>query len=241
MKQKPSEKIKPFMNRLETYLEVLDIELDLADAKSILYHALLPKYCNVFESKFENFNLNKTPWHSLEEYGFQAESFHSFANASSGSGGSRKCYYCGKHGHIRSNCPSWRLKSPSEKTSSERVPSEKRVPYEKQTLLQEGKCFNCWKTGHMMRDCPEKKSMIDLEGGNSLVDSSNYLEEKSDYDLFLSEAELASEKFDGSIPICPLPDDTKVYIPVTWGQKKSLNVWTIFDPVMTISCCDFLF
>ena len=239
MKQKPSERIKPFMNWLETYLEVLDIELDSADVKSILYHALLPKYCDVFESKFENFNLNETPWHSLEEYGFQAESFHSFANASSGSGGSRKCYYCGKHGHIRSNCPSWRLKSPSEKTSSERVPSEKRVPYEKQTLLQEGKCFNCRKTGHMMRDCPEKKSMIDLGGGNSLVDLSNYLEEKSDYDLFLSKAELASEKFDGSIPICPPPDDTKVYIPVTWGQEKSLDVWMIFDPVMTISCCDY--
>ena len=131
------------MNQLEMYLEVLDIELDSADAKSILYHALLPKYCDVFESKFENFNLNETPWHSLEEYGFQAESFHSFANMSSGSGGSRKCYYCGKHGHIRSNCSSQRLKSPSEKTLSERVPSEKRVPYEKQTLLQEGKCFNC--------------------------------------------------------------------------------------------------
>ena len=76
----------------------------------------------------------------------------------------------------------------------------------------------------MMRDCPEKKSMIDLEGGNFPVDSSNYLEEKFDYDLFLSEAELASKKFDGSIPICLLPDDTKVYIPVTWGQEKSLDV-----------------
>ena len=75
-----------------------------------------------------------------------------------------------------------------------------------------------------MRDCPEKKSMIDLGGGNSPVDLSNYLEEKSNYDLFLSEAELASEKFDGSIPICPLPDDMKVYIPVTWGQEKSLDV-----------------
>ena len=100
MKQKPSERIKPFMNQLETYLEVLDIELDSADVKSILYHALLPKYCDVFESKFENFNLNKTPWCSLEEYGFQAESFHSFANVSSGSGGLKKCYYCGKHGYI---------------------------------------------------------------------------------------------------------------------------------------------
>ena len=99
------------------YLEVLDIELDSVDVKSILYHALLLKYCDVFESKFENFNLNKTPWHSLEEYGFQAELFYSFANANSGSGGLRKCYYCGKHGYIRSNCPSWRLKSPSEKTS----------------------------------------------------------------------------------------------------------------------------
>ena len=97
------------------YLEVLDIELDSADVKSNLYHALLPKYCDVFESKFENFNLNETPWHSLEEYGFQAESFHSFANTSSGSGGLRKCYYCGKHGHIRSNCPSRRLKSPLRK------------------------------------------------------------------------------------------------------------------------------
>ena len=103
---------------------------------------------------------------------------------SSGSGGLRKCYYCEKHGHIQSNCPSQRLKSPSEKTSSERVPSEKKVSYEKQTLLQE-------------------------------ENSSNYLEEKSNYDLFLSKAELASEKFDGSISICPLPDDTKVYIPVT--------------------------
>ena len=109
-------------------------------------------------------------------------------------------------------------------TSSERVPSKKRVPYEKQTLLQEGKCFNCWKTGHMIRDCSEKKLIIDLGGGNSPVNSSNYLKEKFDYDLFLSEAELASEKFDGSISICPLPDDTKVYIPVTWGQKKSLDV-----------------
>ena len=61
MKQKPSKRIKPFMNQLEMYLEVLDIELDLADVKSILYHALLPKYCDVFKSKFENFNLNKTP------------------------------------------------------------------------------------------------------------------------------------------------------------------------------------
>ena len=116
------------------------------------------------------------------------------------------------------------MKSPSEKTLSERVPSEKKVPYKKQTLLQKGKCFNCQKTGHMMRDCPEKKSMIDLGGGNSLVDSSNYLEEKSDSDLFLSEAELASEKFYDSISICPLPDNTKVYIPVTWGQEKSLDV-----------------
>ena len=52
------------------YLEVLDIELDSADVKSILYHALLLKYCDVFESKFENFNLNKTSWCFLEEYGF---------------------------------------------------------------------------------------------------------------------------------------------------------------------------
>ena len=109
----------------------MDIELDLADVKSILYHALLPKYCNVFESKFENFNFNKTFWYSLKEYNFQAESFHSFANMSSESGGSKKCYYCGKHGHIQSNCPCWRLKSPSEKTSFERVPLEKRVPSEK--------------------------------------------------------------------------------------------------------------
>ena len=192
-----------------------EFELDLADVKSILYYALLPKYCDVFESKFENFNLNKTPWCSLEEYGFQAESFHSFANMSSGSEGLRKCYYCRKHDYIRSNCSSRRLKSPSEKTSSERVSSEKKVPYEKQTLLQEGKCFNCWKTGHMMRNCPEKKLMIDLRGGNSLVDSSNYLKEKFDYDLFLSKTELASEKFDGSNSIYPLPDDMKVYIPVT--------------------------
>ena len=106
MKQKPAERIKPFMNWLETYLEVLDIELDSADVKSILYHTLLPKYCDVFESKFENFNFNKTPWCSLEEYDFQAESFHSFVNANSGSGGSRKCYYCGKHDHIQSNCSS---------------------------------------------------------------------------------------------------------------------------------------
>ena len=116
------------------------------------------------------------------------------------------------------------MKSLSEKTSSERVPLEKRVSYEKQTLLQEGKCFNCQKTGHMMRDCPEKKSMIDLEGGNSPVNLSNYLKEKFNYDLFLSKAELASEKFDGSISICPPPDDMKVYIPVTWGQEKSLDV-----------------
>ena len=217
MKQKPFERIKPFINRLKTYLEILNIELDSADAKSILYHALLPKYCDVFESKFENFNLNKTSWHSLEEYSFQTESFHSFANMSSGSEGLRKCYYCGKHSYIRSNYPSQKLKSLFEKSSSERVPLEKRVPYEKQTLLQEKKCFKYWKTEHMMKDCPEKKSMIDLRGGNSLVDSSNYLEEKSAYDLFLSEAELASKKFDNSIPICPPPDDTKVYIPVTWS------------------------
>ena len=67
----------------------------------------------------------------------------------------------------------------------------------------------------MIRDCPEKKSMIDLGGGNSPVDSLNFLKEKFDYDLFLSEAKLASEKFDDSIPICPLPDDMKIYIPVT--------------------------
>ena len=65
------------------------------------------------------------------------------------------------------------------------------------------------------------------------------MEEKSDYDLFWSEAELASEKFDSNIPICPPPDDMKVYIPVTWGQEKSLDVWTIFDPAMMISCCDY--
>ena len=91
----------------------------------------------------------------------------------------------------------------------------------------------------MMRDCLEKKSMIDLGGGNSLVDLSNYLKEKSDDNLFLSKAELASEKFDGSIPICPLPNNMKVYIPVTWGQEKSLDVWMIFDPVMMILCCDY--
>ena len=34
------------MNQLEMYLEVLDIELDSADVKSILYHALLPKCCD---------------------------------------------------------------------------------------------------------------------------------------------------------------------------------------------------
>ena len=76
----------------------------------------------------------------------------------------------------------------------------------------------------MIRDCPEKKSMIDLRGGNSLVDLLNYLEEKSDFDLFLSEVEFASEKFDGSILICPPPDNTKVYISMTWGQEKSLDV-----------------
>ena len=59
----------------------------------------------------------------------------------------------------------------------------------------------------MMRDCPEKKSMIDLRGGNSLVDLLNYLKEKSDNDLFLSKAELTSKKFDDSISICPPPDD----------------------------------
>ena len=202
VKQKPFKKIKPFMNWLEMYLKVLNIELDSVDAKSILYHALISKYCDVFESKFKNFNLNKTPWCSLEEYDFQTELFYSFANVSSGSGGLRKCYYCGKHGYVQSNCPSQRLKSPSEKISSERVPFEKRVPYEKQTLLQEGKCFNCQKTGHMMRDCSEKKSMIDLGGGNSPVNLSNYLKEKFDSDLFLSKVELAFEKFDGSIPIC---------------------------------------
>ena len=78
-----------------------------------------------------------------------------------------------------------------------------------------------------------------LGGGNSPVDSLNYLKEKSNYNLFLSKAELASKKFDGSIPICPPPDNMKVYIPVTWGQEKSLDVWTIFDPVMTISYCDY--
>ena len=31
----------------------------------------------------------------------------------------------------------------------------------------------------------------------------------------------------------------KVYIPVTWGQEKSLDVWTIFDPVMMILCCNY--
>ena len=63
-----------------------------------------------------------------------------------------------------------------------------------------------------MRDCPEKKSMIDLRGGNSLVNSSNYLKEKFDYNLFLNKVELASEKFDDSISICPPP-----------GVKK--NLW----------------
>ena len=160
VKQKSVERIKLFMNQLEMYLKILDIELDSVDVKSILYHALLPKYCNVFESKFENFNLNETSWHFLEEYSFQAELFHSFANVSSESGGLRKCYYCGKHGHVQRNCPSWRLKSSSEKTSFKRVPSEKKVPYEKQTLLQKRKCFNYQKTEHIIRDCPEKKSFF---------------------------------------------------------------------------------
>ena len=91
----------------------------------------------------------------------------------------------------------------------------------------------------MMRDCPEKKSMIDLRGGNFLVNLSNYLKEKSDYDLFLSKAKLAFEKFDNSIPIYLPPNNTKVYIPVTWGQEKSLNVWIIFDPAMIISYCNY--
>ena len=94
------------MNWLEMYLEILNIELDSADVKNILYHALLSKYYDVFESKFENFNFNKTPWCFLEEYGFQTELFYNFANVGSGSGGLRKCYYCGKHGHVQSNCPS---------------------------------------------------------------------------------------------------------------------------------------
>ena len=46
----------------------------------------------------------------------------------------------------------------------------------------------------MMRDCPEKKSMIDLGGGNSLVDLSNYLKVSSGRVWWKKIAEKRKEK-----------------------------------------------
>ena len=39
-------------------------------------------------------------------------------------------------------------------------------------------------------------------------------------------------------PISPPPDSMKLYVPITWGDLKLLDIWTIHDSAVTVTMAD---
>ena len=107
-------------------------------------------------------------------------------------------------------------------------------------------CIKCLQFDHKKKDCSECLTSKDgcfllLEEGTSADASAlSSMEEDKIYKQFLRDVNspLSMSEENALGPISPPPDLMKLYVLITWGNLKLLNIWTIHDSAVTVMMAD---
>ena len=142
------------------------------------------------------------------------------------------CAFCKKTSHSESQCYKKKL-LPSlmslNENGNESV-KEKKISWKE--IKEKNLCIKCLQPGYKKKDCPECSTPKDgcflLLEERASADASALSSMKEDkmYKQFLRDVNspLSVSEENTLSPISPPPDSTKLYVPIIWGDSKSLNI-----------------
>ena len=156
------------------------------------------------------------------------------------------CAFCKKTGHSESQC--YKKKPPPSLMSSNenenKSAKEKKISWKE--IKEKNLCIKCLQLGHKKKDCSERSTPKDgcflllEEGASADASASSSMEEDKMYQQFLRDVNspLSVSEENALGPISPPPDSMKLYVLITWGDSKSLDIWTIHDSAVTVTMAD---
>ena len=188
-------------------------------------------------------------WRVLVDHAFEVEDTDQFVLLKEDAKVLKKkatCAFCKKTGHSESQC--YKKKLPPSSTSSNEngneSAKEKKISWKE--IKEKNLCIKCLQPGHKKKDCPERSTpkdgcfLLPEEGASADASASSSMEEDKMYKQFLRDVNspLSVSEENALGPISPPPDSTKLYVPITWGDSKSLDIWTIHDSAVTVTMAD---
>ena len=121
---------------------------------------------------------------------------------------------------------------------------EKKISWKE--IKEKNLCIKCLQPGHKKKDCPECSTpkdgcfLLPEERASADASASSSMEEDNMYKQFLRDVNspLSVSEENALGPISPPPDSMKLYVPIMWGDSKSLDIWTIHDSAVTVTMAD---
>ena len=181
-------------------------------------------------------------WRVLVDHAFEVENTNEFVLLKEDVKVLKKkanCAFCKKTGHLESQCYKKNLLPPSMSFNGDGKESAKEKKISWKEIKEKNLCIKCLQLGHKKKDClkhstprdgcfllPEERASVDASASFSM-------EEDKMYQQFLRNVNspLSVSKKNALGSISPPPDLMKLYVLITWGDSKLLDIWTIFKLV----------
>ena len=152
------------------------------------------------------------------------------------------CAFCKKTGHLESQCYK---KKPlpllmSLNKNGNKSAKEKKISWKE--IKEKNLCIKCLQSDYKKKNCPKCSTpkdgcfLLPKERASADASASSLMEEDKMYKQFLRDVNspLSVSEENALGPISPPPDLTKLYVPITWGDSKLLDIWTIHDSAVTV-------
>ena len=233
-----------FLLELWLDLNLKEAKLKLQENSHIEYELL---WARNFSQTFEHDQ--EVHWRVLVNHTFEVEDTDQFVLLKEDTKVLKKkatCVFCKKIGHSESQCYKKKLLPSSTSLNENGNESAKEKNISWKEIKGKNLCIKCLQSGYKKKDCSECSTpkdgcfLLPEEGASADASASSSMKEDKMYRQFLRDVNspLSISEENALGPISPPPDSTKLYVLITWGDSKSLDIWTIHDSAVTVMIAD---